>query len=187
MMGGMKTTLAVLLCCAVPALAQTSQPNCQINGTREISISCDYTPLSPSPAPGTGAPRIAINHAALSFRTGDDNWANVNLAFTRLDSTPVTEERTVYIEFDDDSGNNFIRRVLPSVDFRTLAKGRKTEFSEKLLIGNLLPGHYWVSLWIPSTDPSLKFDIQHNYLICSAGVPDQKSGLNRIAGFSVVR
>ena len=177
--------LAVFFCCAVPVFSQTSQPNCQVKGSGKIDISCDYKPLPETSNRAADVPRIALNHAALSFVTNDDNWATVDLAFTKLDNSPVTEARPVYIEFDDDAGNNFIRRLLPSVDFRGLSTGKKAEFSEHLRIGALRPGHYWLALWIPSPDPNLKFKSEQNFLISSVGVPDHKNGLNIITGFSV--
>jgi hypothetical protein len=160
-------------------------PRCQTTGTREITITCDYTPVPLNSAQAVGEPRIALNHAALSFKTKHDNWAS--LTFTKLDSAPISELRVVYLTVDGDSGHNFIRRVLPSVDFRSLAPGQRTEFAERLLIPALQPGHYRIGLWIPSSDPSLKFNAKCNFLISSFGVADAKTGLNRIAAFSVVR
>lgn len=137
------------------------------------------------PAQTSGRPQVALNHAALSFKTQDDNWMHLELRFTKLDSTPVSNALRVYIAIDDDSGHNFIRRPLPSVNLAGLAPGQSVEFKERLLFPALRPGHYQISLWIPSTDPVFKFNAAHNLQVRSFGVADEKSGLNRIAAFSV--
>jgi hypothetical protein len=162
-------------------------PPCQATGTGEITIACDYSVVPVNSQQAVSEPRIALNHAALSFKTKHDSWASVALTFTKLDAAPVSEPRLVYLAVDDDSRHNFIRRVLAKVDFRSLATGQRTEFSEPLLIPAFQPGHYRIELWIPSSDPSLKFNTKHNFLISSLGVADKKTGLNRIATFSVVR
>ena len=160
---------------------------CHTSGSRSILITCDYTHETSNAEPGVGEPRIALNHAAFSFKTRHDNWMSVSLWFTNLNSAKPSESRPVYLAIDDDSGHNYIRRVLPHVDFRSLAPGQKTEFSEHLLIPALHAGHYRIELWIPSSDPALKFDAGHNLLIVSDGVADRKTGLNRVASFAVVR
>jgi hypothetical protein len=66
-----------------------------------------------------------------------------------------------------------------------LEPGKPTKFEETLLAPAFAPGRYIVSIWIPSSDPSLKFDPKHNFLISSNGVPDSASGLNRIAKITV--
>jgi hypothetical protein len=111
---------------------------------------------------------------------------SIALTFTNLDSAKPSEARPVYLAIDDDSGKNYIRRVLPHVDFRTLAPGQKSEFSEHLLIPALHSGHYRIELWIPSSNSALKFDVSRNLLIESVGVADRKTGLNRVASFSVI-
>jgi hypothetical protein len=162
-------------------------PRCQATGTGEITIKCDYSTVPVNPEQSVSEPRIALNHAALSFKAKHDSWTSIELTFTKLDTAPVSEPRLVYLAVDDDSGHNFIRRVLPKVDFRSLAAGKRTEFFDHLLIPALQPGHYRIELWIPSSDPSLKFNSRNNFLISSFGVADKKTGLNRIATFSVVR
>ena len=169
------------------ASASEGAPRCETTGGKEITISCDYTALPVETGQSEGEPRIALNHAALSFKTNRDNWMRLALTFTKLDGAPISEARTVYLAVDDDSGHNFIRRALPHVDLRSLTPGQKAEFSERLLIPVLAPGHYQIELWIPSADPSLKFNATHNFLVSSFGVADKKSGLNRIATFSVAR
>jgi hypothetical protein len=178
-----KTSGASISTRAQPAPA----PRCQATGTEEITIACDYSALSANFEQPVGEPRIALNHAALSFKTKHDSWTSVALTFTKLDAAPVSQPRLVYLAVDDDSHHNFIRRVLPKVDFRILATGQRTEFSERLLIPGFRPGHYRIELWIPSSDPSLKFTTKNNFLISSLGVADTKTGLNWIATFSVVR
>ena len=203
-----KYTAALCLCCLVSAANPTSaqvqkransedshatltqmdtQPQCKITGTREIAINCDYTPMPTNPALADGKPQIALNHAELSFKTKDDNWMRLELRLTKLDSLPISQARPVYIEVDDDGGRNFIRRPLQSVNLAALAAGQSVDFHERILVPALRPGHYEISLWIPSIDPEFKFNSTHNLLIRSFGVADEKSGLNRIAAFSIPR
>ena len=132
-------------------------------------------------------PQIALNRAELSFKTTDSNWMHLELRFTKLDKSPISEARSVYIAFDDDSGHNFIRRPLPSVNLGALEPGKSADFQERLLVPALRAGHYQIKLWIPSVDPAFKFNSTHNLLVSSFGVADESSGLNRIAAFSVVR
>jgi hypothetical protein len=162
-------------------------PRCQATGSEEIRIVCNYSAVAVNSEEAVSEPRIALNHAALSFKTKHDGWASVELAFTKLDAGPVSESRLIYLAVDDDSGHNFIRRVLPKVDFRSLVTGQRTEFSERLLIPAFQSGRYRIELWIPSSDPSLRFNVKNNFLLSSFGVADKKTGLNRIATFSVVR
>lgn len=164
-----------------------TQPRCQITGTREIAITCDYIPMPMNSAQTAGKPQIALNRAELSFKTKDDNWMRLELRFTKLDSTPISEARSVFIAIDDDAGHNFIRRPLPNVNLAALSPGHSAEFHERILVPALRPGHYQIKLWIPSIDPEFKFNSTHNLLIGSFGVADEKSGLNRIAAFSVTR
>ena len=162
-------------------------PRCQATGSGEITIVCDYSAVAVNSEEAVHEPRIALNHAALSFKTKHDGWASVELAFTKLDAGPVSESRLIYLAVDDDSGHNFIRRVLPKVDFRSLVTGQKAAFSERLLIPAFQSGRYRIELWIPSSDPSLRFNVKDNFLLSSFGVADKKTGLNRIATFSVIR
>jgi hypothetical protein len=175
-----------------PVLQSTStqketQPRCQVTGTREIAVSCDYTALPVDSAQAEGEPLIALNRAELQFKTKDDNWMSLELRFTKLNSTPISEAHQVYIAIDDDSGHNFIRRPLPSVDLASLMPGQPADFKERILFPALRPGHYQIKLWIPSVDPQFKFNAAHNLLVSSFGVADEKSGLNRISTFSVTR
>jgi hypothetical protein len=109
----------------------------------------------------------------------------VGLTFTNGTSHKIAERRTVYISIDDQKGQNQMRRPLPRVDFATLEPGRSTKFEETLLAPAFSAGTYIVSIWIPSTNPSLKFNPAHNFLLSSKGVPDWAAGVNRIAEFTV--
>ena len=164
-----------------------TEPRCLIAGTRDITIRCDYTPMPPDAARSPHEPQIALNRVELSFGTTDSNWMHLALRFTKLDKKPISEARSVYIAFDDDSGHNFIRRPLRSVDLATLTTGKSADFQERLLVPALRPGHYQIKLWIPSDNPAFKFNSTHNLLVSSFGVADENSGLNRIAAFSVTR
>jgi hypothetical protein len=166
---------------------QHAPVRCQATGAGEITIVCDYSAVAVNAEEAVSEPRIALNHAALSFKTKHDGWARVELAFTKLDAGPVPEPRMVYLAVDDDSGHNFIRRELPKVDFRSLVTGRRTAFSERLLLPAFQSGRYRIELWIPSSDPALRFNPNHNFLLSGFGLADKKTGLNRIATFSVVR
>ena len=157
-------------------------PRCVVAGRRNITIACDYTPVS-SDRHST-APRIALDHAELAFETKGDNWMSMALTFTRLDASAV-EDRPVYVAIDDDLGHNFIRRPLPAVNLAGLVQGKPTRFEQRLLFPGLQPGHYQITLWIPSNDPAAKFQAGRNLLVSSAGVADPKTGLNKIAAFTV--
>ncbi len=78
-----------------------------------------------------------------------------------------------------------MRRSLPHVDFTKLEPGRLMKFQEELLAPAFSPSPHIVSIWIPSTDPSLKFDRTHNSLLSSNDVPDLATGLNLIAKFTL--
>jgi len=58
-------------------------------------------------------------------------------------------------------------------------------FSDKLLIGALRPGHYFVHLSIPSPDPAAVQDTSQNLLLSNIGISDQHTGLNTIASFTI--
>jgi hypothetical protein len=176
---------------SVPGVALNSRtesspaPHCDITGTKAIRITCHYT-LSPATYPGNNRePRIVLNDATLSFKTRDDNYMHVVLTFTNDGKNAVADLHPVYLAIDDEAGNNYVRRLLPHVDFRSLLPGVPQTFSERLLAPALGPRNYIARLWIPNPDPSLKTDPAHNFLLSSAGVPDSESGLNLVAKFSV--
>jgi hypothetical protein len=164
-----------------------TKPRCRVDGTRDIAIHCDYMQVPLRSAQSSGEPQIALNCAELSFKTDDSNWMRLELRFTRTDRVPISGARIVYIAFDDDAGHNFIRRPLPSVNLAGLVAGRSAHFHERILVPALQPGHYQISLWIPSADPEFEFNAAHNLLLSSYDVGDDKTGLNRIAEFSVKR
>jgi hypothetical protein len=165
----------------------STSPHCDITGTKAIRITCHYTP-SPVTYPGNNRePRIVLNDATLSFKTRDDNYMHVVLTFTNDGKNVISDAHPVYLAIDDEAGNNYVRRLLPHVDFRSLLPGIQQTFSERLLAPALQPRPYIARLWIPNPDPSLKTDPAHNFLLSSAGVPDSESGLNLVAKFSVTR
>ena len=109
----------------------------------------------------------------------------IQLTFTNDSGSKIADQRMVYLAIDDEKGENHMRRLLPHMDFRELEPGKLTKFQETLLAPAFSRGPYVVSLWIPSSDPSLKFDPAHNFLLSSNGVPDLATGLNQLAKFTV--
>jgi hypothetical protein len=109
----------------------------------------------------------------------------VQLTFTNESGSKIADRRTVYLAIDDDKGENHLRRSLPHVDFTKLELDKPVTFQETLPAPAFSPDTYLVSLWIPSTDPSLRFDPKHNFLISSNGVTLLASGLNQIGKFTV--
>jgi hypothetical protein len=109
----------------------------------------------------------------------------VELMFTNEGTLPIMEGRPVYLAIDDDTGHNYLRRLLPHVDFSELAPGEPLTFSDHLLVGAFRPGHYTIELWIPDPDPSLKFKSVHNFLVSSEGVGNPTTRLNILAEFTV--
>jgi hypothetical protein len=169
-----------------PGIQPSTSPHCDITGAKAIRITCHYS-ASPLTDVGNREPRVVLNDAILMFKTRDDNYMHVDLTFTNDGKNAILDAHPVYLEIDDDAGNNYVRRPLPHVDFRNLPPGGQRTFSERLLAPAFQPRPYIIWLWIPDPDPSSKFDSAHNFLLSSAGVPDSKSGLNLIAKFSVAR
>jgi hypothetical protein len=159
-------------------------PKCLVVGTKEVTVTCAYTAGSSADADSRTNPRIILNRAVISLTPWDGSPMHIDLTFTGETATKVADPRIVYISIDDEKGENHMRRPLPDVDFRKLEPGRSMKFQETLLAPAFSAGHYTVSLWIPSPDPSLKFDPAHNFLVSSEGVPDRATGLNRIAEFA---
>jgi hypothetical protein len=157
---------------------------CNAEGNLEISIDCTYSDAAKA---DSTAPSVMLNHTKLWFRAKDDSKMRVELTFTNAGKQTIAEARTVYIAVDEESGENHLRRVLPTVDFRKLTPGELVTFSETLRAPAFQAGHYKINLWIPSTDPALKFDPTRNFLLSNPGVPDAKSGLNTIATFTVLK
>jgi hypothetical protein len=164
------------------------RPACQTQGKGEITITCTYTATRDSARGGTPGPRVAITRAVISgLDPGDASNLRAELTFTNAGTAPVSEARTVYLAIDDDAGNNYVRRILPSVDFRSLVPGKPVTFSEDLRIAAFPPGHYTITLWIPDPEPSRKFNAEHNFLLSSARVADRETRLNILAEFTVAR
>lgn len=165
--------------------ASASAPQCDVIGTSDLTITCAYSASSSVDADRRAAPRIILNHAVISFNPSNESHMRVQLSFTNDSGSKIADQRTVYLAIDDEKGENHMRRPLPHVDFTKLEPGRLTKFQETLLAPAFSPGPYIISIWIPSTDPSWKFDPAHNFLFSSAGVPDPATGLNQIAKFTV--
>jgi hypothetical protein len=158
-------------------------PRCQIEGQEEITIKCDYSPLPPSHSDGGDELRIVLNRAIFSFKTGNESQMHIELTFTNQSATRISVGHTVYLAIDDNKGQNHMRRHLPHVDFGKLETNQPLTFSETLLSPAFSQGHYWIHLWIPASDSSLKLDPAHNLLLSSIGVPDRTTGLNTLAEF----
>jgi len=165
--------------------ASASAPQCETSGTSELTITCAYAAGSSVDADSRTAPRIILNRAVISFIPSNESHMRIELTFTNDSGASITDQRVVYLAIDDAKGENHMRRPLPRVNFMKLEPGKPTKFEETLLAPAFAPGRYIVSIWIPSSDPSLKFDPKHNFLISSNGVPDSASGLNRIAKITV--
>lgn len=164
--------------------ASTTAPQCSTTGTNELKITCAYTAGSPEAADRGTAPRIALNRAVISLNTSEEGRMGVELTFLNDSGNKIVDRRTVYLEIDDVKGQNHVRRPLPHVDFTKLEPGKPMKFQESLLTPAFSPGTYFVSIWIPATDPAWKFNAAHNFLLSSIGVPDAATGLNQIAQFT---
>lgn len=160
-------------------------PQCETRGEEHITITCNYRAVPRSSSDRQGASDIALSRAVISFRPDDSSNMVAKLTFTNTGTAPISGMRTVYLTIDDDAGNNNVRRILPTVDFRKLSPGKPVTFSEQLRIAAFPPGRYAIALWIPSSAPALKFNPSHNLLISSAGVADSQKGLNILAKFTV--
>jgi hypothetical protein len=177
---------AVVLHEKPPALqASDSPPRCETIETNELTLICAYSAGSPVDADSRTAPRIILNRAVISFVPSNDSRMRVQLTFTNDSGSKITDHRTVYLAIDDDKGGNHVRRSLPHVDFTKLERDKPVTFQETLLTPAFSPGAYLISLWIPSTDPSLTFDPKHNFLVSSNGVTLPASGLNQIGKFTI--
>jgi len=165
--------------------SSASAARCETIGTNELTITCAYTAGSSVDADSSTAPRIILNRAAISFIPSDESHMRVELTFTNDSARKIAEHRAVYLAIDGEKDDNYMRRLLPHVDFTKLEPGRRMKFLETLLAPKFFPGRYIVSIWIPSIDPSLEFYPTHNFLFSSRGVPDLTTGLNRVAEFAV--
>lgn len=170
----------------VRSSAQTTEARAQVcvaAGKSEITIDCQY---SPTPADGAGSePKIALVSALIRLHPRRDGRTHVELSFKNIGDDSFNDGPTVYIEFDDDAGRNYIRRTLPNVDLRQIPPGEMKKFSDAFLAPALRPNRYIVRLWIPSPDVSVRFDRSHDFLLGGAGVSEKPTGLNRIATITV--
>lgn len=184
-------SVGVAAICAVGTASAAGQKRdlsplkCEATGKSEIALACKYPGVAAQDA--VQGPRIALDRAAVRFSTGHDNYMHIDLTFRNAGKAAFTQARTVYIEFDDPTGQNYIRRPLPHVDFRALEPGETKTFSDIFLAPALPPGRYFVRLWIPDPDPALKFDAAHNLLLSNVPVSDTATRLNQIAAVTVVR
>jgi len=161
-------------------------PECRASGRDQITIACNYPSKRGSESVGKVQPAIVLTRALLSFQPTDESNMRVELTFKNVGSAPISDTRTAYLSVDD-AKRNYVRRVLPHVDFRKLAPGQSLTFSELLLVGAFRAGNYTVHLWIPSSDETLKFDPSKNLLLGNKGVADPDTGLNTLATFTVTR
>jgi len=173
------------LATGAPGKQPRTGPRCQITGKDVITITCTYTATPRAARTSKRDLGVALNRAKLSLKTDDANDMQVELTFTNTGSAQIADALTVYLAIDDDAANNYVRRVLPSVDFRKLTHGTPLSFSETLRIAAFPPGHYTIHLWIPDPDPALKFDPAHSFLLSSVGVANPATGLNVVAHFTV--
>lgn len=177
---------AVVLRGKPPAIqASDSPPTCETIETNELTLTCAYSASSPVDADTRTAPRIILNRAVISFIPSNDSHMRVQLTFTNESGSKITDHRTVYLAIDDDKGENHMRRSLPHVDFTKLELDKPVTFQETLPAPAFSRGTYLILLWIPSTDPSLRFDPKHNFLVSSNGVTLPDAGLNQIGKFTI--
>lgn len=168
-----------------PRKQSPAGPQCETKGEEHITITCNYRAISRSVSNRQGESEIALDRAVISFRPDDSSNMLAKLTLTNRGTAPMLDTRTVYLTIDDDAGNNYVRRTLPTVDLRKLSPGKEVTFSEQLRVAAFPPGGYTIALWIPSSEPALKFNPAHNLLISSAGVADSQKGLNILAKFTV--
>jgi hypothetical protein len=162
-------------------------PQCKTTGTKEITISCSYTPSPRGASDPKNVARIVLNRAELSFETNHESQMLVELEFTNEGRSRITPAPVVYLAIDDDTGRNVVRRILSHVDLSKLHPGEHLTFSDRFLVGAFSGGRYTISLSIPDPDPSRKNTSTYNMPLSSVGVPDPTTGLNIVAHFSVAR
>jgi hypothetical protein len=185
------TTAGLIAAASAPSAhgqnpAEPSQRSkCEVAGKTDIAIDCKFSTSAAGNA--ETKPQIALTRALISFENNHDSYMHIDLTFQNLGKAAFPESRTVYIEFDDPAGQNFIRRPLPHVDFRKLAPGETKTFSDGFLAPALRPGRYIVQLWVPSSDAAIKFQPAHNFLLANAALANSATGLNEIAVLTVQR
>jgi hypothetical protein len=172
--------LAIVYCRPLPAAG------CSAAGKKQITFRCNYTAAPRSASERLTGARIVLNRALLSFNPADESHLTISLTFTNAGRIRVSDRPKVYLAIDDDTGANYLRRDLPAVDLSQIAPGEHITFSERLLSPAFRPGHYRISVWVPSAEPALKFDPRHNFMFSSAGVTDLSAGLNKLGAFTVI-
>lgn len=153
-----------------------------VAGSAEVTVDCTYPA---GPRDRTGIAEIALDHAAITFGLRDESRMQVKLTFSNIGGSTFPDVRTAYIEFDDPSGKNYIRRPLPHVDFREIAPGGTATFEDDFLVATLRPGSYVVALWIPSADERFRFQPSDSFLLANVGRPERAAGLNQIATLTI--
>lgn len=179
-------------CTDAPSTHEISQQNstprspvCSTATNDTITITCNYSAAKEEQGSKPSDPTITLDRFEISFGALKAGEMQTALTFTNRGATAISETRTVYLALDDDSGRNYLRRMLRQVDLRKLAPGESVTFSSRFLSGRFHPGHYVFHLWIPSGDPSLEFDPRYNLLLANDGVPDRLTGLNVLADFTM--
>jgi hypothetical protein len=158
-----------------------------VPGRREgLKILCNYTATPHCASSGIAEPRVVLNRLAPSFNWDDQSHMLVELTFTNRGTARISDAQTAYLAIEDGAGQNYMRRSLPQVDFPKLAPGERLTFSARLLAPALRLDHDTVQLCMPNSDPSLKFDPVHNFLLSSMGVANPDAGLNKLAARTVV-
>jgi len=158
--------------------------NCEAAGKTEIKIECRY---SVKEAGNDEGAKIALERVLITFDAAQESHMHVDLTFQNIGKTAFAEKRTVYIEFDDPAGRNYIRRPLPNVDFQKLAPRVAKTFSDIFLAPKLPPGRYLVGLWIPNSDPALRFNPSYNLSLSNIVKRELGARLNQIASVTIER
>jgi hypothetical protein len=169
--------------------ADSSQGNagCKTIEESQITINCTYVATPDKWQRRQQQPRIVLNRFVVSFDANEESVMRVELTLTNEDTKPIREARTLNLAIDDDADHNYLRRDLPGVNLGTLAPGKSLTYIDLLRVGSFPSGHYTFHLWIPSADPSQKFNFENNWLLSSEGVPNPADGVNRLAEFTVRR
>jgi hypothetical protein len=162
-----------------------SRPLCETAGHDQITIACSYAAIPRDYSKDRQEPWIVLDRFTASFNARRASQMHLELTFTNGGRTRVSDARVIYLEMDDDAGSNYVRRILPQVDFRKLGPGESRTFSERLFVGAFMPRRYFFRLWIPNPDPSLKFNFTYNFLLGNESVSDSSTGLNTLAELRV--
>jgi len=125
-------------------------PQCETQGTGEVTISCSYSATAAAPRENS-TPRVVLNRVVISFKPSSESHMHVELTFSNESDAKIEEKRRIYLALDDAKGQNHMRRPLPHVDFTKLEPGKPMTFEERLLAPAFEPGIYSISLWIRRT------------------------------------